>query len=99
MANLITLWRGELPLERAFWTWAVTIGLLINITTTLLFLALITLDRPWAAIVLGYVCSIPYNVAVVVGVWRSASRHEGSGSHADLARAATLVLMAVLSLT
>ncbi|WP_299358821.1 hypothetical protein [uncultured Paracoccus sp.] len=99
MKKLHALWRGELPLADAFWTWAILGGLLVNVTTTALFLAMITLDRPWAALVLGYVCSIPYSVAAVVGVWRSASRHQGSDSHADLARAATLLLMAVLSLT
>lgn len=99
MANLITLWRGELPLERAFWTWAVTIGLLINITTTLLFLALITLDRPWVALLLGYAVPVPYNIAALVGVWRSASRYPGPSVHADLARGVSLLLMVVLSAT
>lgn len=35
----------------------------------------------------------------VVGVWRFAARFEGPVIHADLARVATVILMAVLSLT
>lgn len=44
MKKLKDLWRGDLPLFDAFWTWTVTVGLAINITTTILFLTLMTLD-------------------------------------------------------
>ena len=54
MTKLRSLWLGELPLDEAFWTWAITIGLLVNLTTSALFLALIAADRPWAALVAGY---------------------------------------------
>ena len=99
MRKLRALWTGELPLSEAFWTFAVTIGLTVNVTTSLLFLALITADRPLAALFVGYVCSVPYNVVAVVGVWRSAARHEGERAHAELARLITLVGMILLSLT
>ena len=99
MANLGALWRGELPLQRAFWTWAVAVGLLINVTTTVLFLALITLDRPWSALLLGYAVGVSYNIAALVGAWRSAARYPGPNLHADLARGASLLLFVVLSLT
>ena len=62
MTKLRALWAGELPLGEAFWTWAIGIGLLVNLTTTVLFLALITFDRPWAALFVGHVLSVPYNV-------------------------------------
>jgi hypothetical protein len=62
MTKLRSLWLGELPLGEAFWTWAIGIGLLVNLTTSVLFLALITLDRPWAALFVGYALSVPYNV-------------------------------------
>ena len=92
-------WRGELPLSEAFWTGALTIGLAVNVTTSLLFLALITADLPWPALVMGYGISLPYNALAVVGVWRSAARHGGPPLQAELARGATILLMAVLSLT
>jgi hypothetical protein len=90
---------GDVALGDAFWTWAVIGGLLVNITTSIAFLALITVDLTWAALVIGYGLSLPYNAVAVVGVWRSAERHDGPRVQADLARGASLVLMIVLSLT
>jgi hypothetical protein len=99
MAKLGALWRGELPLDETFWTWAIGIGLLINLTTSALFLALITADRPWAALFVGYVLSVPYNVAAMVGVWRSAARYDGPALRAELARIVTVIAMLLLSVT
>jgi hypothetical protein len=99
METLRALWSGTLPLRDAFWTWAVLGGLLVNISTSLLFLMLLTLDQPWPALIVGYGFSLPYNAVVVVGVWRSAARHDGPANEADLARVATVILMSVLSLT
>ena len=99
MSKLRDLWLGELPLGEAFWMWAIGIGLLVNLFTSGAFLALITLDRPWAALFVGYVLSVPYNIVALVGVWRSAARYEGEAIHADLARIVTLVAMLLLSVT
>ena len=99
MENLKALWRGELGLDVAFWTWAVLGGLLVNVTTSVLFLALMTLDQPLPALLVGYGFSLPCNLAALVGVWRSAARYDGPGLHADLARVATVILMTILSLT
>jgi len=99
MRKLAALWAGELPLAEAFWTYAVAIGLTVNVVTSFLFLALIAADRPLVALFVGYVCSVPYNVLAVVGVWRSAARHPGERAHAELARLVTLVGMVLLSLT
>ncbi len=99
MKKLRSLWQGELPLGEAFWTWALGVGLLVNVTTTALFLAMITADRPWAALLLGYALSVPYNVVAVVGVWRSAGHYLGPASHADLALAVTSLLMLLLTVT
>ena len=99
MRKLRSLWSGELPLGEAFWTWAVGMGLAVNLTTSVLFLSLITVDRPWAALFFGYAPSVPYNILAVVGVWRSAARYDGPASHADLARGATAALMLLLTVT
>jgi hypothetical protein len=99
MAKLRALWTGDLPLGEAFWTWAIGVGLLVNLTTSGLFLTLITLDRPLAALFVGYVLSVPYNIVTVVGVWRSAARYEGQAAHADLARIVTIVVMLLLTVT
>jgi hypothetical protein len=99
MSKLRALWSGGLPLGEAFWTYAVLVALAVNVSTTLAFLALISADRPVAALFVGYALSVPYNVAALVGVWRSAARYPGARLHADLARIASLVGMVLLSLT
>lgn len=99
MAKLRSLWFGELTLGEAFWTWAITIGLLVNVTTSVLFLTMIVLDRPWAALLLGYALSVPYNLLATVGVWRSAAQYQGPSGHADLARFTTLIVMVLLTVT
>lgn len=99
MKHLLRLWRGDLPLEHAFWNWAVVGGLLINVASSALFLMLIVVDRPVAALLVGYIVSVPYNIVAVVGVWRSAGRFSGDRQMADLARIVTAVGMIVLSVT
>ena len=99
MTRLRALWSGDLPLDEAFWTYAVGVGLAVNVITSLLFLVLISWDRPFAALFVGYALSVPYNVIALVGVWRSAARYEGARTHADLARIVSLVGLVLLSLT
>jgi hypothetical protein len=77
LTTLRALWSGELPLGEAFWTFAIGIGLLVNLITSVLLLTLISLDRPWAALLVGYAVPIPYNIVALVGVWRSAARYQG----------------------
>jgi hypothetical protein len=99
MKSLKTLWRGEYPLGYAFWTWAVAGGLLVNMSTTLLCLFLLAQNQPVPALLLGYGISIPYNLIVLFGVWRSAARYDGPEIYANLARGATAIIMTILSMT
>ncbi len=99
MSSLTRLWRGEIPLPQAFWTWAVLGGIAVNGLTSVLFLVLLMNGQVAAAFVVGYLFSVPYNIVVTVGVWRSAARYDGERRWADLARAVTLVGMTLLSLT
>lgn len=98
MGGLPRLWAGDLPLDEAFWTYAVLYGLAINVLSSLAFLALITAERPILALLAGYGPSVPYNVVVVVGVWRSATR-AGPSARADLYRILTLIGMVLLTVT
>jgi hypothetical protein len=99
LKSLYRLWAGELPLREAFWTWAVAGALAVNIVTSLLFLTLVTLDRPILALIIGYGCSVPYNVVALVGVWRAADRHRGDPGLVVAARIVATVGLAILSLT
>ena len=94
-----SLWFGILPLGEAFWTWAIGIGLLVNLVTSGLFLTLITADRPFAALFVGYAVSVPYNILAFVGVWRSAARYQGEPMRADLARIVVIVVMVLFTVT
>ncbi len=93
------LWRGDLPLGDAFWTWAVLGAFLINLSTSILSLVLLTLDQPWPALIVGYALSFPYNFVVLVGVWRSAARCGGPNPLSELARWVSLFFFTVLSIT
>jgi hypothetical protein len=97
MTKLRALWAGDLPLGETFWTWAIGVGVLVNLITSGLFLTLITQDRPFAALLVGYGLSVPYNVVALVGVWRSAARRPGK--EADLARIVTALVMVLLTVT
>lgn len=99
MKKVCRLWKGELALQSAFWTWAVFGGLVINAVSSALFLVLIANDRLILALIFGYAFSLPYNFAVLVGVWRSAERYPGERRWADLARIVTVVGILLLSVT
>ena len=100
MTKLRALWSGDLALNEAFWTWTVTVGLLVNIATSILFLVLILQEQPAGpALLVGYGLSVPYNIVAIVGVFRSAARYDGPPLHADLARLASVLLMSALTLT
>ncbi len=99
MNTLRRLWRGDLPLSQAFWNWAVIGAIAVNGLTSILFLILIMNDYIVAAFIVGYALSVPYNVVVTVGVWRSAGRYAGDRRWADLARIVTVSAMTILSLT
>ena len=99
MNSVRRLWRGELALADAFWSWAVVGGLAINLATSAALFVLIMDDRPIAAFIAGYAISVPYNVIVSVGVWRSAERYAGERRWVELARVVTITGMVLLSVT
>lgn len=83
-------WRGELPLATAFWGWGVLGGGLVNLATTLAAAFLLAAEAPAWLAALVFAAPIPFNLALVAGVWRSAARAE-PGPAAELARIAILV--------
>lgn len=97
--GLAGFWRGEVPLQDAFWIWAIAVGLLVNIATSALFYGFLLADWLWIAFATGYGISIPYNLVATVCVWRSADRFEGDKSWAEAAKLITAVIMVVFTLT
>ena len=98
-AALTRFARGETPLVDAFWNWAFFGGVAVNLSSSVLFLWLITVEQPTLALIAGYAYSVPYNLLVVIGVWRSASRFDGDPRWAEAARWITLGAMAILTIT
>lgn len=96
---LLRLWRGEVPLERTFWTWGVLIAVAVNVSTTAGTFYLVSVDRPFAAFFVGYVMSIPYNVFMLVAIWRSAARSQETPQAILGARIIALIWLTLLSIT
>ena len=92
------LWAGELPLKRTFWDYAVLYGLSLNLVTHLVFFTLLVNDANTALVALAFALPIPYNLFVVVAVWRSAERYPGPKKWAELACVGTVIWMIVLTL-
>ena len=90
LLRLGELWRGELPLEVAFWRYAIYYGFVINIVATAISLVLIVLDAPIAIAITVHLVPVPYLIVAARGVWRSADRHAGQGGFATFARIAVL---------
>jgi hypothetical protein len=96
--KFIQFWRGEIPLKTAFWEWTVIYGSLANLLTTIGGLSVLAANwSGWLALAI-HVAPIPYNVAAVVAVWRSAARFDGSPALRDLARIGVIVWAAIASL-
>ena len=93
-----SLWAGDLPLRQAFWDYAVFWGVLLNLVTHGMFFALLLNDANSMLVALAFALPIPYNLLVIVAVWRSAGRYSGPKKWADLARLGTVVCMIGLTL-
>ena len=99
MNQIILLWRGEMSLQNAFWNWAVFGGLIVNVISSGLFLALALNDQIMAAILIGKGGSLPYNLLVCVGVFRSADRYRGNQRWSEIVKVITVVWIIFLSVT
>lgn len=97
MRAVVELWRGGLPLGRAFWLWGVLGGGLVALFATLLALALVTAGAPIWLAALAFAAHVPWNLVLLVGVWRSAGRPEVGRGVAQLAQGAILAWTIVLS--
>ena len=93
------LWRGEHDLHDTFWRYTIVIGLAVNVVTSVGFMVLITVGMPIAAAIVGYGLSVPYNVFILVGLWRSAGAYNGPQFTATFMRVSGVLWMALLTLT
>ena len=68
------LWTGSLPLPRALWFDMLAVGTLVNAASLVVMLILFAAHAPTALPLVVFLAPIPYNIALFVGVWRSASQ-------------------------
>jgi hypothetical protein len=90
LQRLGELWRGQLPLEIAFWHYAIYYGLIVNVVATTLSIVLLLLDAPIALAVAVHLLPLPYSVVTAFGVWRSADRYTGRRNFATFTRVGVL---------
>jgi hypothetical protein len=95
---VVRLWRGEVALARAFWEYAIIYGSFANLISTIASFAVIAANGPILLAVALHFTPLPYNVLVVVAVWRSAARHPGDTAWAMLARIAVVAWAIVATL-
>jgi hypothetical protein len=91
------LWSGEVPLVRTFWDFGIIGGTALNALTTVLSLALLAADGLETAALAAFLMPVPYNLLIVVAVWRSASAYQGRRLWASLARLAIIAWAAAVS--
>jgi hypothetical protein len=90
-AWLADLWHGRIPMSRVFWLYAVCYGTLFNLLTTIASFALVAGNyRGWFAVAVFFLPA-PYNLLMIISVWKSAPRYQGSPYWSTLARAFIIV--------
>ena len=95
--RLNDLWNGRVPLARVFWDYAVIYGSFANLLATGAALTAFLWGWPILGLAFHFLL-LPYNVLMVVAVWRSAARYQGDAIWAQLARGAILVWAAIATL-
>lgn len=96
--TLRKLWAGRMPLPRAFWEFAVFYGFVLNLVTTVATFGLLALKVPEAVAMTVFFLPLPYNLFVLVAVWRSAARYQGPAHWANAARVAVTLWVVAATL-
>ncbi len=78
-------------MSRVFWLYAVCYGTLLNLLTTIASFALVAGGYPgWLAVAVFFLPA-PYNLLMIISVWKSALRYQGWQYWPTLARALIIV--------
>jgi hypothetical protein len=85
------LWLGELPLHEAFWRYAITYDLVLNLVATLAALTVILAEAPIAFAAVVHFLPLPYSLFAATGAWRSADRYESNPFLTAAAKIALIV--------
>ena len=90
-ASLMALWQGQLPLREAFWRYAITYDLILNLAATMAALTLVLAEAPIILAAIVHFLPLPYSLFAATGTWRSADHYEGNPLHASIAKIAIII--------
>lgn len=83
--RIAALWRGEMPLGRAFWEYAILYGLIASAVATAGSLLAVGYGLPGPVAFAIHLLPTPYLLCAALGVERSARNHHGSRFVAQIA--------------
>ena len=92
----LSRWRGDVALGTLFWRDMAVVGTAINLTTTLLALALLGAGLPLPVVLATHFAPLPYNVFLFLAVWRTSARAGGWIAQLAPLGAAAWLLIATL---
>ncbi len=94
MELIIALWRGDMPLAKTFWIFGFAVNLLLNFTSSYIFLQqeiiLSTIIGRVLLLLLIVFCII-YNPFILIAIWRSAKKYQGPNVYGMLARIMVII--------
>ena len=93
LAYLRALWRGDVPLPQVVWRDMVLVGTVVNIVAMGLAFLAVALGASTMTGIAIHLLPAPYNIFLVVAVWRSAER--APADQAWAARLGSLVWLLV----
>ncbi len=86
LSILQKLWRGELPLQEAFWRYFITYDLIFNLAATFITFVFIIYKAPIILAAVTHFLPLPYTILAATGTWRSADRAAQKNSLAHIAK-------------
>ena len=89
-------WRGAVPLRSALWWDMALVGSVVNLAAMLAALLLLARGAPDLLGAGVYFAPLPYNLLLVISVWRSAERAGGPGAQGARVLALAWLALAVL---
>lgn len=96
VAFVLARWRGEVPLRVALWRDMWGVGTVVNLAAALVALLLLAKGAPDVLGAAVYFAPLPYNLLLLVSVWRSADKAPDASALAAQLLAVLWVLLAVL---
>lgn len=82
VAFLRERWAGKVPMSRMFWRDIMLYATVLNVASAMAGLLLFTSDLPaWVGLAV-FMLPLPYNIFLVMAVWRKAGRRTGLAAQA-----------------